>query len=311
MIGDSVPGWRRRAFVGVLPALLAGTVTRDARSQQVRELSPRFQADAPQVVIPFTAEDRQHHLVSGLTQTDFRLLADGQEQAINFLAVEEGPASVLVVLDLSRSMKGPVVHMQEAVRRILRAAPADDEFALIEFSDKAELTVDFTTTPQRVEEKIEHIAPAGRTSLTDAIMLALGYIRRARHARRAIVIVSDGNENSSRHARREALQMAVETDARIYAIELSPPIGDGFTGTTMLELLAAATGGRYLPTVSRKDIPRLVERIDIHRGYVLGFTPPVQHRDGRLHRVELKLRRSAGERVRLFWKERYLVPSAI
>jgi hypothetical protein len=83
------------------------------------------------------------------------------------------------------------------------------------------------------------------------------------------------------------MRLALETDARIYAIELYPPV----EGWSMLERLAVWTGGRYLATVRRQQIPELIQRIDIHRGYVLGFNPPQEQRDGKPHRIELRMRR--------------------
>lgn len=299
----------RRTFVTALPAWITGS---GIASAQFDNRLPQFRVDSPQVLIPFTAEDKQHHLVQGLTADDVRLLADGRETRIDFLNVEEGPASLLFIVDISRSMKKPVANLQEAIRRILRAAAADDEFGLIEFSNTAELTVDFTSMHSRLEERVAAIIPSGHTSLTDAIVLALREIRRGNYRRRAIIIVSDGGENHSRHVELEAFRAAVEADARIYAIELYPPLGEGFSGPTMLERLARATGGRYLPTAKRRQLPELIGRIDIHLSYLLGFTPPHDHRDDRLHRVDLKLRKtSATTGVRLYWKERYRVPSLL
>lgn len=302
--------WERRSFLRAIPFLL-GPIGSSSAAAQVQQ-PPRFRSEAAQVLVPFTAEDKHHHLVPGLKAEDMRLLVDGREQPISFLSVEDGPVSVVFVLDISGSMKKPVTDVQEAMRRILRAADSSDEFAVVEFNDTPELTVDFTARPERIEQRIEGLMPGGRTSLTDGIVMGLRELRRARQPRRALIVLSDGAENHSRHVRTEALRTAVEADVRVYAIELYPPIGESFGGPTMLELLARATGGRYLPTVNRKNIPDLVERIDIHRGYVLGFNPPMEQRDGKLHQVSLKLRRkTAGERVRLFWKERYRVPSAL
>ncbi len=271
-----------------------------------------FRIQSTQIVIPFSAVDKHDRLVSGLCSEDLRLLADGREQHIDFLYAEEGPASVLFVLDISGSMKKPVADVKEALRRVLRAASVDDEFALIEFSDEPQLTISFTTEESRVEARVEEIVPAGRTSLTDAIVLGFREMARCRQARKALIVLSDGQENHSRYERKEAMRLALETDVRVYGIELYPPVGEGFVAATFLELLARATGGRYLPTVSRKDIPSVIESIDVHRCYVLGFTPPTEHHDDSVHHVDLKLKRKlARGRVTLFWKERYLIPRAL
>ena len=302
---------RRREFLCIASALGATIDSREAKGQTPKAGSsrPQFRAESAQVLIPFTAVDKQDHLVGGLSARDVRLLADGKEQPINFLSLEDGPASILFVVDISGSMKKPVADMQEAMRRILHTAAVDDEFAVIEFNDNPRVTVGFTSVSSRVEDRVKEIAPAGRTSLTDAILLAFQEMKRANQERKAVIVLSDGQDNHSRYVRTDAIRLAVETDVRVYAIELCPPIGEGYISPTFLEVLAHATGGRYLPTVSRKNIPDIVDRIDVHRGYVLGFTPPAEHRDGKTHQIELKLKpKRATQPLKLYWKDRYRAP---
>ena len=266
---------------------------------------PQFRAEAAMVLIPFTAVDSRERLIAGISVDSLRLFSDGKEQKIDFVSQEDGPASILFVVDISGSMKKPLTDAQEAIRKILRAAPAEDEFALVEFSDRPELTVAFTNRQDEIEDHIGRMAPAGHTSLADAIVLAADHMSKAaRQPRKAIVVVSDGQDNYSRYTEREAIRLAVETDARIYGIELYPPSGEGAPPASFIELLARATGGRYLPTVRRGSIPDLADRIDVHHRYVLGFTAPPEHRDERAHQVELrpKTRLSTG-RARLYWKE--------
>lgn len=271
--------------------------------------APDFHTESTQVLIPFVALDQHDHLIDGLAAEDFRLLADGKEQPINFVVVEDGPASIVLVLDTSGSMRKAVAGMQEVARRILRSADVNDEFAVMEFSDRTRMTVDFTTGGAQVEDRIKQIAAEGPTPLADAILHALEAAKRVQRRRRALIVVSDGRDNHSRHVPGEVMRAAIESDVRVYAIELYPPMGEAFVSPTLLELLAHNTGGRYLPTMNRNQIPSLIERIDIHRNYVLGFTPPANHRDGRNHAVDLRLKeRKRRGRARLFWKERYRVP---
>jgi Ca-activated chloride channel family protein len=135
--------------------------------------------------------------VRGLTAQDIRLFADGHEEHISFLHEEEGPASLLFVLDISGSMKKPLADVQEAMRRVLRAASADDEFAVVEFSDGTRLTVDFTSMQSRIENRIDAMTATGRTSLKDALFVALREVPRANHERRALIVLSDGGDNHS------------------------------------------------------------------------------------------------------------------
>ena len=166
----------RRGFLRALPLLpvaVSGTPKSSAQTWDSFARTPMFRAESTQRLIPFTAEDKGHHLVHGLTPQDVRLFADGQEEHISFLHEEEGPASLLFVLDISGSMKKPLADVQEAMRRTLRGAAAGDEFGVVEFSDGASLTVDFTSIQSPVEERIVGMTATGRTSLNDALVVAL------------------------------------------------------------------------------------------------------------------------------------------
>lgn len=284
--------WRMLAFV-----LMQALLPPDTRAQ--------FRSDIAEVLIPFTAVNRREQLIDGLSAADLRLFTDGKEQKIDFVSLEDGPASIVFVLDVSGSMKKPVADAREAIGRILRAATPDDEFALIEFSDQPAVTIPFTPRSSQIEERVANAATVGHTSLTDATVLALDYMAKAAHrARKGIIVVSDGQDNHSRYTQRETLRRAVESDVRIYGIELNPTFGD----PTFLELLARDTGGRYFPTERRASIPDLAERIDVHRLYLLGFKAPAAHRDERSHRVELKLRsKLPSDRPKLYWKHYYRI----
>ena len=154
--------------------------------------------------------------------------------------------------------------------------------------------------------RLRDLTPFGRTSLVDAAMMALQQIKSAHHSRRAIVIITDGQDNNSRYKERDALRAAMETDVRVYGIEVSPPFGESFTGKTFVESLAETTGGRYLPTLKNKNIPDLVARIDVHRFYRATFTPESADTTGKPHRIEMKLtRKDALKGGRHFWRRLY------
>jgi hypothetical protein len=121
-----------------------------------------------------------------------------------------------------------------------------------------------------------------------------------------MVIISDGQDNHSRYKEREAIRLAMETDVRIYGIELYPPMGEGYVRKTLLESLAEATGGRYLPTVKLQNVPELMSRFDVHRFYRATYSMPTAAMDARYHGIDLKLSRTEQLRgLRLFWKRGY------
>lgn len=296
---------RLRRNLGLVLLLVVPCFSQSAAKVAARSNGHRFRVESTEVTIPFSAMDGEDHLVPDLENSDLRLFDNGLERALTSLFLEDGPASIVFVLDVSGSMKKAAAYVDDAVQHILRNSADGDEFAVIEFSNGPQLTVEFTSAEQKIRERLQMLTPAGRTSLIDAAVRALKEVKHGHNSRKAIVVISDGQDNHSRNARLDAIRQAMETDVRIYGIELYPTFNDGFS-KTLLQSLAECTGGRYLPTVKPKNIPELIAKIDIHRFYRASFSLPPEHIDGEYHRIELKLNRK--DRLRggkLFWKRGY------
>ena len=110
------------------------------------------------------------------------------------------------MFDLSGSMKDKLAKSREALVQFLRGANPEDEFCLVEFSNRARLTVPFTTDTGEIRDRLRHAEPHGRTALLDAVDLAMDSMKHARYARRALLILSDGGDNDSRYTQTEMLQ---------------------------------------------------------------------------------------------------------
>lgn len=254
--------------------------------------------------IPVTAVDAHDHVVSNLTPNDLRLTDNGTLHPLTSLMLDEGPASILFVVDVSGSMKSSVGHVRDAIGTVLRHAQPDDEFAVIEFSGTALVTVPFDGTAA-VERRLDKLNAFGHTSLVDAVVEALKTIRHAKYTRRAIIVVSDGDDTYSRTKNTTAFRLAAETDARIYAIEICPWWSEG-SGPSFLESLSDVTGGRYLATCSGQKIAELIDRFDIHRYYIATFHPGAENDQRKDHRIDLKLTKQVRrEKVRIYWKHTY------
>lgn len=288
---------------GYLALLLAAAVP--AWPQSAPTGRP-LRTDATEIVIPFVAVDSRDRLLSTLRAGDVRLYDDGHERAVTSLLLEDGPASILFVVDVSRSMRNAMPEVSAALERMVDTAVAGDEFAVLEFSDNPGVTVAFTTDENTIRTRLRGLSASGRTSLVDAAVDALRTIQAGRHDRKAIVLVTDGHDNHSRYTQRDALRLARETDARIYGIELYPPLGEAYTPATLLESLSETTGGRYLPTMAANELPDLISRIDAHHFYRATFRLPAAAIDGKPHRIHLKLSRADVLRGgKLFWKRGY------
>src|SRR4051812_14365960 len=179
-----------------------------------------FRVNSNLVIVPVNVLDVRNRQVLGLTREQFRIFDDDVEQPITHFASDDAPVSIAIVFDASGSMGPKLKKSRDAVADILNTANPDDEFALIQFNARVQRLVDFTGRGGEILDRLLSIQPGGQTALLDAIYLAVNMMRRARHPRKAIVLISDGGDNCSRYSVLETKQMVREADAQIFAVAI-------------------------------------------------------------------------------------------
>jgi len=196
-------------------------------------------------------------------------------------------------------MKDKIERSREAMDQFLQGANPEDEFLLVEFSIRARVTVPFTSDTREIRDRLRLAEPHGKTALLDALQLAIHSMKGARHARGALLILSDGGDNDSRYTQTEMRNRVRESDLWIYAMGIYDH------HTAMLpeeanpgqELLKAMTdeSGRYYAVERLADLPEVAARIGLerHNQYVLGYRPSDSRHDGKCHHVQVKLWRAA------------------
>src|SRR5258706_7465174 len=143
---------------------------------------------------------------------------------------------------------------RQAVAQFMTTANPEDEFFLIEFSNRANIAAEFTSMPQEIQNRLTFTQAKGATALLDGVYLAMNQMRKARNARKAILIISDGGDNSSRYTEREVKNAVRESDVQIYAIGIVEPPDSRIRtpeeahGPELLHALAWETGGHASPT---------------------------------------------------------------
>ncbi len=167
-----------------------------------------------------TVTDGSGRFVSGLKKEDFRLFEDGEEQPITYFNSERVPVSLGLVVDTSGSMEGEKwINARQALSRFLFELLAqDDEVFLYRFDNQPELIEGWTTDKQRIANGLGRIRPRGATSLYDAVAEAVPLAQTGRHRKKAMVVISDGNDTNSRATMRELKQEIRESEVLIYAI---------------------------------------------------------------------------------------------
>ena len=246
------------------------------------------------VLVPVTVTDPMNRLVTGLEKQNFQILENKQPQEIRHFSSEDAPISLGVIFDMSGSMTDKIEKAREAVVQFFKTANPQDEFFLIAFSDKPELLADFTQSIEDIQGKLVYTVPKGRTALLDSIYLGINKMRQARNQKKALLIISDGGDNRSRYTDGEIKSLVKEADVQIYAIGIfspSPPTPEEIRGPQLLSEITNATGGRTFTVDNPNELPDVATKIgiELRNQYVLGYRPKNPVRDGRWHKIKIKL----------------------
>jgi Ca-activated chloride channel family protein len=255
-----------------------------------------IRVDTNLVLVPVTVCDPLNRPVTGLEKEHFRVLDDRVEQAITHFAMDDEPVAVGLLFDISGSMGPKLRRARQAAAAFFRTSNADDEFFLVEFNDQPKLIVPLTQDYEEIQNQLTFAQSKGRTALLDAIFLAMHEMKKSKKNRRALLIISDGGDNSSRYTEAEVKNLVRENDVLIYAIGVFEPYGvrgrtpEESSGPGLLTEVAEQTGGRHLPS-DVSELPDIAAKIgvELRNRYVLGYSPTDRVRDGRYHRLQVKV----------------------
>jgi VWFA-related protein len=200
----------------------------------------------------------------------------------------------------------------------MRRANPEDEFFLVQFNDRPTLSVSFTVDTAEIISHLSFVQSKGRTALLDGVYLAMNEMKKARNGRKAILIISDGGDNSSRYTESEVKNAVREADVQIYAIGIFEPYGARFrtpeemAGPGLLGEITEQTGGRHFAIENLAELPDVAAKIglELRNLYVLGYTPTNLTRDGKYRKVEVKLVKTSGlPRLRARARGGYYAPT--
>jgi VWFA-related protein len=244
--------------------------------------------------------------VLGLQKSDFHLFEDGVEQPISQFFSEEAPVSIGIVLDASASMRKKMDASRQAILEFLKMSLPGDEFFLLKFNDRPESVCPFTTDTKDIENILPSVQAEGWTSLFDAIYLGVNQMRHAAHARKVLLILSDGGDNNSRYTQREITNLVEEADVRIFSISI-------LDRSSSLEAITEESGGRAFRVRKLDELPELAAKVseELHSEYVLGFAPSERPIDGKYRTVKVTAvpHTVGGLQVRTSWKRGYYSPA--
>lgn len=251
--------------------------------------------DSSLVVLNATILDASGKHVAGLRQKHFKILENGAPQEISFFASEETPFAAVLLLDTSGSMDERVSLARSAAIKFLEGLRADDIAAIYRFDSKVSIVQEFSGSHD-ITEKIFDLKADGMTALNDAIVQAANDLSKRPVKRRAVVVLSDGEDTISRNSASKALRAALDADVSIYTVDMSAINTSGkqrMQNQGVLKNFAEKTGGRFISTpggVALRDaFMKIVDELGIQ--YTLGYQPSNLKKDGKWRAIELVVSR--------------------
>jgi Ca-activated chloride channel family protein len=251
----------------------------------------RVDVDAVQLAVVVT--DLDGRFVPGLPRSAFRVFEDDVPQRVGSFVAENVPLELVAALDVSLSMTDAIPDLKRAARTFLAALPPAAEVSLVAFNDNVFTVARRAASPELRQRAVDRLAPWGGTALYDVIIRSLEQLDR-QTGRRALVLFSDGEDQSSRSTERDAVARVEASDAMVYTVAL----GRGATVRPyrqLLERLASVSGGRGLFPDRSEELQGAFATIveDLSHQYLIGYQPTNQVHDGAWRRVRVDVKGGA------------------
>jgi Ca-activated chloride channel homolog len=270
-------------------------------ARQRPEPPKTINVDVDIVLINATVTMPDGRYVANLDKKNFQLWEDRVEQKIDYFSSEDVPLSVGIIFDASGSMSPYLAMARSAAVTFLRMGNRTDEYFLVEFNDKPKITVDFTSDISKLQNKLLFIPAKGLTALYDALYVGMDTVRQGSHPKKALLVITDGEENHSRYSFNNVRDFVREQSVQIYAIGPDAPLSS----------LTELTGGRSFDA-SFRDLEDICMKIgvELKNQYIIGYRSTNESKDGRWRKVELKVNPPRGlPRLSVRGKSGYYAPS--
>lgn len=276
---------------------------------------PQFRVGVNTVSVAVTLLDEKGRLVTGLDEDNFTIFEDGVEQDIEFFAHGELPLKMVILLDVSTSMRQKLPMAQEAAIGFVGSLKPGDEVQVVEFGERVLTLVEFTSDFDDVANAIRSTKVKGATALYRAMYVSIKDLeayRRDALDRRAVVVLSDGNDTVSRLGFEDVKAQARRSNVIIYAISLRASLADlkkekYRNAKYELDMLARESAGTSYAPEKLKDLAGVYEEIatELKSQYSLGYVSTNSEHDGKWRRLQI-LTAASGTVVRV--REGYYAP---
>jgi Ca-activated chloride channel family protein len=306
-------------FPVMLAAISQGASPQSQDSAGPQQLPPNNQTlkvDVDLVLVNATVTDSQNRYITGLEREHFQIWEDKVEQEISYFSAEDVPLSLGIIFDVSGSMKEKLSVARDAAVTFLKTGNPDDEYFLVEFSNRPQLAQDFTTDISRLQNRLIFMPAEGMTALYDAVYLGLEKLGEGTNTKKALLLITDGEDNRSRYTFSNVKEFVKEQDVQIYSIGIvsdwSSQLNTGRMGRALIDELTELTGGRAFFPNSVYELEDICHKIglELKNQYVVGYSSTNQAKDGKWRKLQMKIEPPRGvPRLNVRSKSGYYAPA--
>jgi VWFA-related protein len=262
------------------------------------------------VVLPVRILDQNGDFVSGLTVDNFRVYEDGRLQRVSLFQREDTPVAVGLVVDHSRSMGPNLAEVATAILSFAQSSNPQDEMFVVDFSDSNSLELPsgnpFTHDPAELASAVSAVSAGGGTALYDAVIEGLNHLQLAHGDKKALIIVSDGGDNASKHKYGDVLALARRSQTVIYSIGLVGAAGQEEDRGVLQRLSNYSGGMAFFPEASQSvlNVSARIARA-LREQYTLGFAPDRTSSDRSFRKIEVKVTAPGRGKIRVHTRRGY------
>ncbi len=273
---------------------------------------PIFRVGVETVFVKVSVTDPLNRYVTGLEKEHFKIYEDKVEQSINHFTQESAPVSVGIIFDVSGSMKtnNNIQKAKNAIVRFLESGNPADEYCLITFNERTSLIQSFTHQSTTIRSEMALKQAGGRTAMYDAVYMGLDEIKGGKNEKKALILITDGEDNSSRYSISEVREFAKESDVQIYAIGEQGELG---YGRGLIQNIVSLTGGRSFFPNNFNELDYYIDLIhaELRNQYIVGYSPTNKAHDGKWRKIQVKLDPPEGlPKLIVHAKEGYYAPKS-
>jgi len=253
---------------------------------------PLYRLDTRLVLLHASVVDKNGKLLTNIPQSAFKILEDGVEQQLRLFRREDVPVSMGIIVDNSGSMTSKRTRVAAAALEMVKQSNPDDEVFIVNFNDDTHFDQPLTNDVKKLQAALARMEARGGTAMRDALSKSITYVKKnGKKDKKVLVVITDGNDNSSDVTLDQLLRQSQNSEVLIYAIGLlnEEEAGEAKSAKKALKALTEASGGLDYYPKSISDVQEITPRVahEIRNQYILGYTSSNQVFDGSFRQIKV------------------------